>query len=294
MIRKLKKGNNLYKADQPYRFKQKKQPFWIRSLLNPKIFSLLLFFLGLIWLSQSNSEQYFFLQARSFGETSLKISGLVVKNISIIGANKTSILALKKILSSSKHYPSIFSINVEALKNKIEKFPWVQQVSVKRRWPNTLIISLIEKKALALWQNNSKLTLIDTKGTQIAVRNLKPFKHFPLVVGKNANKKAFYLFETLSKTPYLRKLVKSASFIYNRRWNLNLSTGIVVQLPEANWAEAIISLEDLNKKSKLLKKDIKFVDMRVPPQIVLRLKSETAKRYKTINSPSLKKRPRSA
>lgn len=275
--------------------KQKKQSKDTSYFKNKKLIFIIIIFSfisSLFFLSKSNTGSCFFSKISNLNSQLLTASGLSVKKISIIGNGRTSIAVIKKTIAPVDNI-SMFSLNLESLKNKIEALPWVQHVSVQRLFPSTLKINIQERKPLALWQKQNQLLLIDLSGCPIPISNIKAFRNLPLVVGANANKKASSLLDILSKTVYLKNLVKSASLIYNRRWNLNLSNGGIVQLPEHNWESAISNLETLNKKSKLLDKNLELIDMRIPPQIILRLKSETAKRYKNINSPSLKKRPRS-
>ncbi len=44
-----------------------------------------------------------------------------------------------------------FNIDVDAIKQRVETMPWVKQASVQRVWPDTLIIEVVEHKAVAYW-----------------------------------------------------------------------------------------------------------------------------------------------
>jgi len=44
-----------------------------------------------------------------------------------------------------------FSIDVAAIKQRVETMPWVKRASVQRVWPDTLIIEVVEHKAVAYW-----------------------------------------------------------------------------------------------------------------------------------------------
>ncbi len=44
-----------------------------------------------------------------------------------------------------------FSIDVDAIKQRVETMPWVKRASVQRVWPDTLIIEVVEHKAVAYW-----------------------------------------------------------------------------------------------------------------------------------------------
>lgn len=48
-----------------------------------------------------------------------------------------------------------FSVDVRQVKQTAEKLPWAQSVSVRRVWPDTLEIAVIEQTAVARWNENA-------------------------------------------------------------------------------------------------------------------------------------------
>lgn len=44
-----------------------------------------------------------------------------------------------------------FNVNVNEVREVIENLPWVYQATVRRVWPNTLSVTVIEQKAVARW-----------------------------------------------------------------------------------------------------------------------------------------------
>ena len=50
-----------------------------------------------------------------------------------------------------------FGLNVIALKQQLLALPWVYSVSIKREWPDTIVISVIEQKAAAAWNDQALL-----------------------------------------------------------------------------------------------------------------------------------------
>ncbi|MFA5598117.1 MAG: FtsQ-type POTRA domain-containing protein, partial [Pusillimonas sp.] len=46
---------------------------------------------------------------------------------------------------------NFFSINLNDARRVLESVPWVRNVSVRRVWPNTLLVAFEEQQPLALW-----------------------------------------------------------------------------------------------------------------------------------------------
>jgi len=66
----------------------------------------------------------------------------------------------EKILSVFED-KGFFSIDVDVIKQRVEKMAWVKQASVQRVWPDTLVIEVVEHKAVAYWNNEG---LVSDKG----------------------------------------------------------------------------------------------------------------------------------
>lgn len=56
---------------------------------------------------------------------------------------------------------NFFTLRLEQARNAFEKLPWVRNVSVRRRWPDKLVVSIEEHRALARWGN---IALVNSYG----------------------------------------------------------------------------------------------------------------------------------
>lgn len=72
--------------------------------------------------------------------------------------NLTEQMLLKQVGDITGGY---FNINVSAVQNNIESLAWVEHAYVKRVWPDTLMISVTEQKAMTVWQSKG---LINSRG----------------------------------------------------------------------------------------------------------------------------------
>lgn len=57
---------------------------------------------------------------------------------------------LHRAVAEMEHQ-GFFSVDIEAVKQRVEQLPWVAQASVRRIWPDTLAVNVTEQKVLARW-----------------------------------------------------------------------------------------------------------------------------------------------
>lgn len=76
---------------------------------------------------------------------------------------------------------NFFSINLEALRQSIEKLPWVRQAEVRRQWPAGVEISIEEHRPAARWGEGTA-QLVNTYGELFAAPMSHEI-HLPLLAG---------------------------------------------------------------------------------------------------------------
>ncbi len=50
---------------------------------------------------------------------------------------------------------TFFTVDLESVRDSLEKLPWVREARVVRRWPDTLLVSLVEHVPLARWNDDA-------------------------------------------------------------------------------------------------------------------------------------------
>ncbi|MDT7950577.1 MAG: FtsQ-type POTRA domain-containing protein [Acetobacteraceae bacterium] len=200
-------------------------------------------------------------------------SGLVVKDIRIEGRDKTPENFLRAALGINKG-DKLLAFSLDAARARIEKLTWVQHATVERHLPGTIVVRLEERRPFAVWQNNGKFQLIDRTGevvvAQDPAKDADAFKTLPLVVGAGAPEAAATLLDDLATLPSLRSRVVAAVRVGERRWNLHLSNGADVLLPEGAEGPAMTKLMELQASEALLDRPLQVVDMRLPDRLVVR------------------------
>ena len=135
-----------------------------------KLFIFLLFFIG-IGLAGSHAFQKL-CHSDFFQITAIDIDGCRM-------TDKEQIVSL----SSVDIHSNLLAMNVAQVKAKLENHPWVAQAAITREWPNRLIITIKEKKPVAILNQNDGLLYLDRTGSVIARAESQQELDFPVITG---------------------------------------------------------------------------------------------------------------
>lgn len=85
-----------------------------------------------------------------------------VKKIDVIGNKRVTKSNIMKELNVNLN-ENIFAYNFKDMKNKLIKNPYIENVEIKRKLPNKIIISLKEKEIFAVLKDEDNYCYIDKK-----------------------------------------------------------------------------------------------------------------------------------
>lgn len=209
-------------------------------------------------------------------------AGFTVKDVRITGQENTE---LKQIRAALALYDgqSIVSLDLENMLIRVEALPWVKAATITRIIPDALEVAITEHQAAALWQNSGRFYLVDRAGYVITDKDLAKYAKIPQVVGVGANENIAGILAMRDKYPDLFVQVKSSVWIGDRRWDLNLTNGIIIKLPEKGADLAWGRLYDYHSKQKILAKDVLIIDFRQHGKTIVRLTPQEAKRRRLLN-----------
>jgi len=200
-------------------------------------------------------------------------AGLRVQEIFVEGRTETPAQHVLEILNVKRGTP-ILGFDPASAKAELEQLPWVKEASVERRLPDTILVRIVERQPLALWQRGGRLAVIDEGGSEIKGADPARFAGLPMVVGDDAPAHAASLLALMALEPDLEKRVTAAIRVGTRRWNLRMDAGdgvsVDVQLPEENPGAAWTRLAELERANRLLDRSVSVIDMRFPDRLIVR------------------------
>lgn len=195
--------------------------------------------------------------------------GLVVREVLVSGRQETDRAALLNAVGLVRGAP-ILDFDVTDAKTRIENLPWVRTASVRRALPDTVIVEVVERRPLALWQRDGAFKLIDHDGQVIADNDVGRFADLMVVVGQGAPEHAAELLEVLDSQPDLKTRVKAAVWVGGRRWNVRFDNGVDVRMPEGDTAGAWLRLAEYERTHRVLGRDVRVLDLRMPDRLIVR------------------------
>jgi cell division protein FtsQ len=195
--------------------------------------------------------------------------GLTLNRVHITGASDEATPAIQRALDVEAGQP-ITTLDLDALKASVEQVGWVREARVVRLLPDTLIVEVKEHDRLAVWQTGGRTYVIDSEGRAIPGADAGRYPNLPLVVGKGADAAAGALLPLLAQRPRLMGRVDAIVRVDERRWDLRLKDGGIIQLPALNQEAALIQLDALDQRERLLELGFARIDLRTEGQVAVR------------------------
>ena len=200
---------------------------------------------------------------------------LGVRMVTVSGATHMSerkILAIAGV-DDKKSLPFF---DVAQARARLEADPLIKQASVRKLYPNQIVIEIVERTPYAVWQKDGDVRAIAADGAPIDEVNDGRYADLPFVVGEGANGRVREFVALLDAMDELKPRVEAGVLVDQRRWNLRLKSGIDIKLPESDPEAAIAELLTLQRQSRILEKDVLALDFRVPGRVFARLSEEAA------------------
>ena len=110
----------------------------------------LLFFLTVIYTLQ---DSYFKLKDWLTDEQSVPLTSLILTGQGV----HVSEDEVRSVLLAQKDRLNFFTLEIAQIQRQLEELPWVYSASIRKRWPDTLKIHIVEQSIVAIWNDRALL-----------------------------------------------------------------------------------------------------------------------------------------
>lgn len=213
-------------------------------------------------------------------------AGFIVRHMELHGNQRVDAAAVRRVVFGQ---PSLAMplVDLDVVRGQLLAFPWIKEARVSRRLPDTMVVELVERTPVAVWQHNRRLSLIDADGVRLAPVRLDAMPNLPLVIGAGAERRVAALGQLLGGVPRIQPLLAGATWIGDRRWDLRFHTGETLSLPEGDdpARRALRRFSEMDERRQLLGGTFVRFDMRIEDRMIVRLKTGQDGQVPTLTDP---------
>jgi cell division protein FtsQ len=205
-------------------------------------------------------------------------AGFGISEIHIAGNRRTPYSQVLEVLAM-KPGQSIFSADLWRARDRLAHLDWIASAEIHRRYPDAVFVNLVEKRPFALWQppadakGEAPILLVERNGRPITSHDIEKFRRLPKLIGAGAPQAAADLVDAVATHRAIAARIAAYARQSQRRWNLILDDGVVVQLPETGWQKELDALEHLIIDGGILERDVTQIDLRSPTHYFFLLKN---------------------
>jgi len=196
-------------------------------------------------------------------------AGFRVRHVEVQGASALAKADIAKAAGVYMGQP-LLGLDLGVLRSHVEEVGWVKDARVVRLLPDTLVVVVSERRQLAVWQHDGRQYVIDEHGRIIPEADASRFPALPLVVGAGAAEHAPEILPVIAQRPKLIGGMDALVRVDDRRWDLRMKDGSLIQLPASGQEQALMQLERLDQRSRILELGFDRIDLRSPDVVAVR------------------------
>ncbi|MFY8327739.1 cell division protein FtsQ/DivIB [Pseudoalteromonas sp. ZZD1] len=185
-----------------------------------------------------------------------------IKHLAVLGEPKyTDETAIIKAIKQAD-LSSFFDLDVTHVQNLVQDLPWVATASVRKQWPDTLQVYVVEHKAVAIW--NSDL-LLNQSGEVFQASSEGLIEQLPQLYGPEGSEiEAWTAFKQFNDMLSLNNLQLTSLALSERfSWQLWLENGIKLNLGRKEKAKRVQRFIDVYPRmEKRADAQVDVVDLR--------------------------------
>ncbi|MDE2018310.1 MAG: cell division protein FtsQ/DivIB, partial [Hyphomicrobiales bacterium] len=176
-------------------------------------------------------------------------------------------------------------LDAAAARDRIAAIPMVREATVRKLYPDRLLVTLVERAPAGVWQDAGKLRVVSADGTPFERFDDMRLAGLPYVVGPGAAAHLAEYEAIRAAAGELKPRIRAGVYVGDRRWNLAMTDGTSVLLPEDDPQAAMKRLLALQRDGQILDKDVTAIDLREGDRAFVRLSpAAAAEREKALAS----------
>lgn len=167
---------------------------------------------------------------------------------------------------------SQFQLDMDALRAQLIELDPVHDAEVRVKAGGVLLLKITERAPAVAWQHADGVEVLDATGHRVATLDkLAEAGDLPLIAGTGAEDDVPEALTLLAAATPIEDRLVGLTRVGNRRWDVILTEGKRIALPEEAPAAALDRALAMHAANDVLARDITVVDLRLPDRPILRL-----------------------
>lgn len=194
-----------------------------------------------------------------------------IRRIEVAGASAEVEGVIRAILTELVGTSSL-EADPEEIRVAVAAIGWVRDAKVRLDAPETLVVTVEERVAAAVWRRSGRLSLVDEAGAVITPLERRDERaDLPVIAGAGAERAVGEAKAILSEAGPLAPRIRGLVRIGERRWDIVLADGPRVMLPATGAVDAVAYLRMIQTREDVAGKDLAAIDLRLMERPTLRL-----------------------
>lgn len=194
-----------------------------------------------------------------------------VRQMAIMGASPDLASEIRRAVDLD--FPmSVLDLPLEDLRDRVAAFDAVADVEAQVMLGGALVLTVTERTPVAVWRHSGGLDLIDIQGHRVAVTDRRDgAPDLPLITAQGAQRAVSEALALYTAAEPIAERVRGLTRQGERRWDMVLTGGQIVRLPEKGALPALQRVIALHEAGELLDRDVPVIDMRNPQRPTIQL-----------------------
>ena len=187
-----------------------------------------------------------------------------IENIKIENTKIVDLLELKRDLEFLKGTSLLFLDEVKVI-NVITKYEFIENMRLRKSYPNTVEIIIFEKKPIAVQILGNTKFYISEKGEKLNFFKNEFYEDLPIIFGNQKNFSSFY--SEIKQSDLPSNQIKAFYYFDIGRWDIVLKNEKIIKLPEKDYMEILVKINSILNDKNFSK--YRIFDYRIKNQLIL-------------------------